>query len=275
MTLVLRAELDVAAALARHAGAAIERVRDEGFVEHEKADSSPVTRADLAADALIREGLRAAYPDDGLLTEESESERVAGTSGRVWVVDPLDGTEAFIDGNVRGYAVQIGLLVDGVPALGVVYEPRADLMLTAAAGAPALAVANGGVPRALAVSKRAELGALRLVTSTTIRAPLKARVLAAGFVDGGGLRSVGVKVGELVRDRADVYLSHHAVHAWDVVAPMAILAAAGGAITDLAGAPFRFDERGHLRPSSGPFLATNGRAHDAAREAILRAWEAP
>lgn len=168
--------------------------------------------------------------------------------------------------------MQIGLLLEGVPALGVVYEPRGDLLLTAAPGQAPLAIMRGAPPTRLAVSTRDDLGALRLLTSTTIRADLKARLLGAGFHDAGGLRSVGVKVGELVLGRADVYLSHHAVHAWDLVAPMAILAAAGGVITDLDGAPLAFDEAGHLRAPLGPFLATNGRAHDAARHAVQRAW---
>src|SRR5258706_14969167 len=118
-------ELRVAVELAREAGAAILDLYD-GLIEvQQKYDLDhiePVTLADRIANEIIVNRIAHEFPDDGILAEESEdTERRLGKR-RVWMIDPLDGTNGFIDGN-GDFAVQIGLAEDGEAVLGVVYKP--------------------------------------------------------------------------------------------------------------------------------------------------------
>lgn len=269
LDLPLSADLALAIRLAREAGRAIERVRAVGFSADVKikADTSPVTEADLAADRLIRDALSTERPDDALLSEES-----TGAAPRpdqaLWCVDPLDGTEAFVDGGaagapyVRGYAVQIARLVpdgSGGPdvvyriQLGVTYEPRADELFFAERGRGTFRVVGGAVSGPLRMSAHGR--APTLLTSKRVDPLSKARFLARGYLDGGALRSVGVKVGRLVLGEADVYLATHQLSWWDLAAPQVILEEAGGRVADLSGAapPYRLVDLS--RPAfGGPFV---------------------
>ncbi|MEZ4266032.1 MAG: 3'(2'),5'-bisphosphate nucleotidase CysQ [Myxococcota bacterium] len=254
-------ELRVATELALAAGAAIERIRVEGFAAERKADRSLVTRADLASESLIRRGLTAAFPSDGLLSEEAAG-IIASRSGRTWVVDPLDGTHAFVHGQ-PGYAVQVGLLDRGVPVLGVVYEPLFDRLYQAVSGAGAwLSTPELGAPTRLQVSTRSARAEMPLITSTSMDADERQRLRdGLGLADAGGLRSVGCKVGTLVRQVSDVYISEHPVHLWDSLAPLVVLQEAGGVMTLADGRPLLYDLAPERLAHPGPFVASNATAH--------------
>ena len=121
--------------IARAAGARIMRYYDGDMDVDTKADDSPVTQADLDANALITERLNDRTPDVPIIAEESElpdyAERKAWT--RFWLVDPLDGTKEFIQRNGE-FTVNIALIQDGQPVLGVVYAPARELLYCAEAG---------------------------------------------------------------------------------------------------------------------------------------------
>jgi myo-inositol-1(or 4)-monophosphatase len=102
---------------------------EQGAISH-KGPLDLVTEADRAVEALIITGLRAAFPQDGILGEEGGM--VSGTSGRIWVIDPIDGTFNFVRGG-RQWAVSIGLWQDGQPVAGVIYAPALGLTLTGGA----------------------------------------------------------------------------------------------------------------------------------------------
>src|SRR5918911_4998101 len=126
-------ELEIAAELARRAGDEALAARREGRLQTgEKAGGEVVTAADLRADEIIREGLRAAFPGDALWTEETPG-RPESARGRMWVVDPLDGTGDFVSGG-DAFSVSIGLAVDGVPTLGAVYNPVRRQLVAGAVG---------------------------------------------------------------------------------------------------------------------------------------------
>jgi len=115
-------ELRVASELARAAGAAIlEHYEGPLHIKQKNYDddTEPVTQADMIANELIVTGLKREFPDDGILAEESVDTKRRLEKSRVWMVDPLDGTNGFIDGN-GDFAVQIGLAENGIRALGVV-----------------------------------------------------------------------------------------------------------------------------------------------------------
>ena len=105
------------------------------FENETKADESPVTAADLAAEAVIEAGLAELAPDIPLVAEEAASEgRLPDISGgRFWLVDPLDGTREFINRNGE-FTVNIGLIADGAPVLGVVHAPALNLTFTGLVG---------------------------------------------------------------------------------------------------------------------------------------------
>ncbi len=262
-----RTDLELAIALAREAGAAIEAVRRSGFSVSDKADASPVTEADQAADRLIRAGLEGERPDDALLSEEHIA-TPARPDQSLWCVDPLDGTEAFI-GGARGYAVQIAQLLPSPAghytlALAVVYEPAFDELFYATRGGGTFAVLGGKSTGPLTVSPRKRSDGLGLVTSTRIRPGLRDGLFTRGYTDGGALRSVGVKVGRLVLGQADVYLATHGLSWWDLAAPQLILEEAGGRVTTFTGEAPVYALPTPVPPEiAGPLVLTNGHDHDA------------
>ncbi|MGB0589942.1 MAG: 3'(2'),5'-bisphosphate nucleotidase CysQ family protein [Myxococcota bacterium] len=264
---MLDRELRVACVLAQEAGAAIEGIRAAGFKEESKSDRTPVTEADLASDRILRRGLLEAFPEDSLLSEESENH--VGGSCRTWIIDPLDGTRGFIN-DVEGYAVQIGLVVDEAPVLGVVYEPRHGRLYFATRGHGAT-LREGGVERLVRVSPRDDFSLMTMVASSSLaqdkRTALRAHLGVSREVV---MRSVGSKVGALVRQNADIYVSSHPVKYWDSCGPLVILEEAGGVWTHLDGSPLSFSMSTTIPIHGGPFLVSNGHRHAEACQAAQR-----
>ena len=127
-------ELEVVIKLARAAGAAaLVHYGGPLRIIHKSENADPVTQADTAANDVIVAGLQAEFPADGLLSEESVDTVRRLELRRVWMVDPLDGTNGFIAGD-GDFAVQIGLAIAGAAALGVVYLPATDVLYYAARG---------------------------------------------------------------------------------------------------------------------------------------------
>ncbi|MBI2194452.1 MAG: 3'(2'),5'-bisphosphate nucleotidase CysQ [Planctomycetes bacterium] len=258
--------LSVAARLAREAGGRILQIASSGLTQARKPDHSLVTNADHASDRFIREGLQAAFPQDAILTEEAGSLGPID-SRRLWVVDPLDGTKAFVR-RVPGFCVMLGLLDDGKPALGVVYDPLSGWLYQAVAGCGASGVPPGQTRRVpLQVSTRRDPHTMALIGSPGMpeewRHAFHQRI---GLLPGPTINSVGIKVGLLVRQEGDVYFNHHSVSFWDTVAPILIAQEAGAIATLLDGQPFEYDLKAVPLVHHGPSLITNGTCHDRLRQ---------
>ena len=263
-------ELETATALARLAGRSILEFYVNGFVAEEKLGvdnfTEPVTIADRTASRIIVEGLAAAFPDDGILSEEEPDDLTRLSKERVWIIDPMDGTAGFVkkDGD---FGVQIGLAVGGVPVAGVVFLPYHDVLYYAAAGSGAYAVAGDGPPEKLTVSGETDFALMGLAASRNHRTLRLSRI-----VEELGLRnevrrgSVGLKIGLIATCECDLYI-HLSPRSkiWDTCAPQIILEEAGGRLTDLFGSPIRCDVR-DVQNHNG-VLATNGAAHT---EAVTR-----
>jgi 3'(2'), 5'-bisphosphate nucleotidase len=258
--------MEVALRLAREAGATIldyydGPVRVERKVDADELHSEPVTAADRAANELIVSGLEREFPEDGILAEESlDTSRRLGKR-RVWMIDPLDGTNGFIarDGD---FAVQIGLAVEGRSVLGVVYQPLPDVLYRAAAGAGAWVERKGFETERALVSEASDIASMRLAASRSHRSPRMDRVVKALDIKDEIRRgSVGVKVGLIVERQCDLYIHlSPRTKQWDTCAPEVILREAGGRFTDLFGEELRYnvpDVQNH-----NGIVATNGRAHD-------------
>jgi 3'(2'), 5'-bisphosphate nucleotidase len=262
----LTREIEVASSLARQAGTIILQVYATDFVVALKGHADPITEADKRSNELIVKGLRQAFPDDGIVAEESHDRSAALRTGRVWYVDPLDGTREFIAKNGE-FSVLIGLAVDGRASAGVVYRPVGDLLFVGISAQGAW-VEECGSRRPLSVSSQTDPRLLRLVVSRSHR-----HRLVPAMRDRIGIReeircgSVGVKIGLLAGGDADLYLEPSSVtSAWDACGPEAVLRGAGGRMTDLVGAPLVYG--GHDLRNQRGLVATNGVCHDQVIAAI-------
>jgi 3'(2'), 5'-bisphosphate nucleotidase len=263
-------ELRVACDLARLAGAAIlEHYEGPLNIKQKNYDDDvePVTQADTIANDLIVTGLKREFPNDGILAEESVDTKRRLEKSRVWMVDPLDGTNGFIDGN-GDFAVQIGLAEDGNVALGVVYQPLTGVLYRA--------VRDGGTwierpnfdPEQVHVSDKKTLSEMRLAASRSHRSPRMNKVVTQlGFQDEVQRGSVGIKIGLLVEQQCDVYIHlSPRTKQWDTCAPQVILTEAGGRITDLFGYPLNYNVP-DVQNRNG-LVASNGVSHSQIIETL-------
>lgn len=263
-------EMRVACELARTAGAAIlEHYEGPLNIKQKNYDDDvePVTQADMIANELIVTRLKREFPDDGILAEESvDTERRLGKS-RVWMVDPLDGTNGFIEGN-GDFAVQIGLAEDGLCVLGVVYQPLTDVLYRAVRGGGTWIERPQFEPEKAVVSDTKTLSAMRLAASRSHRSPRMNKVIAQlGFEEEVQRGSVGIKVGLLIEQQCDVYIHlSPRTKQWDTCAPEVILLEAGGRISDLFGYPLNYNVP-DVQNRNG-LIASNGVAHDQIIETL-------
>jgi 3'(2'), 5'-bisphosphate nucleotidase len=265
---MLEKELETALALARVAGKRILEFYALEIIAEEKlgADNltEPVTIADRTASTIIVEGLAEAFPEDGILSEEeTDVVEIRSSRRRVWMIDPIDGTWGFIkkDGD---FGVQIGLTEDGEAILGVVYLPAHQELYYAARGAGAFFIGRDQARRRLKTSGKTNFTEMSLASSRNHRSPRMYRILEDfGFRQEVQRGSVGLKVGLIARQICDVYIHLSArTKFWDTCAPQIILEEAGGRMTDLFGAPLRYDAD-DVQNHNG-IVASNGAAHEAA-----------
>lgn len=256
-------ELAIALALAREAGAAILEVYEGPLDIQQKSDTDdrePVTQADTIANEIIVERLRREFPDDGILAEESIDTPHRLEKSRVWMIDPLDGTTGFIDGN-GDFAVQIGLTEDGKCVLGVVYQPLTGVLYRAVRNRGAWIDRPDYEPEQVSVSGHTDISTMRLAASRAHRSPRMDQVVQAFGLKEEVLRgSVGIKVGLIVEQQCDLYVHlSPRTKQWDTCAPEIILREAGGAITDLFGRPLAYNQA-EVQNRNG-VVASNGVAH--------------
>jgi myo-inositol-1(or 4)-monophosphatase len=230
-------ELATTIRAAREAGATA--LGMQGAVsETRKSDGSPVTQGDLAADAIIRHHLALAFPDDAILSEEFADSPARLANRRLWIVDPIDGTKDYLAG-ADEWAVQVALAIDGRLALGVLDLPGEGVCLVGVPGSGAWLLDADG-QRPLAIDHAASDV---LITSESKRNRDAVTRIRAALPEFTSLHatSVGVKVWRIIAGIAGLYIHPRSIAEWDAAAPAAVLAAAGGTATDLAGRPLRFN----------------------------------
>ncbi len=265
---MLKKELETAIALARKAGERILEFYALKIIAEQKIGvdnfSEPVTIADRTASKIIVEGLAESFPEDAILSEEETDDAENRMIGkRVWMIDPIDGTQGFInkDGD---FGVQIGLTEDSEPILGVVFLPFHNELFYAVKGEGTFLIENDESPKSLRVSAKTDFTEMILAVSRNHLSPKMSQV-ASNFVVKEVIHrgSVGLKIGLIARQIADLYihLSPRTKY-WDSCAPQIILEEAGGKMTDLFGAPLRYDL--HDVQNHNGILASNGAVHDSA-----------
>ena len=254
--------LDPVIQLANEAAAAIMAVyvqTDSGA--RAKDDQSPLTEADLAAHRSLVTGLARLTPDLPVLSEEGGlpdfSERSRWT--RYWLIDPLDGTKEFLKRNGE-FTVNVALIVDHRPVLGVVQVPATGVCYAASPARGAFKVEVGGAVHPIAVrpcpvGRRATVVASRSHQSPEVAAYLE----RLGPSD---LASMGssLKICLVAEGKADIYPRLGPTSEWDTAAAQAVLEAAGGQLTDLAGRPLRYNGKVEIL---NPFFLAFG---DASRD---------
>lgn len=213
-------DAELAAHLAHHAGQILLQVRDSGVFEGKALGKA----GDATANEFLCHALRAARPDDGLLSEEEKDNADRLKQSRVWIVDPVDGTREY--GEARtDWAVHVALSVDGKPAIGAVALPGLGEVLRT--DHPA------ALPQAVATP--------RLVVSRT--RPAKEAVAVADALGGElvPMGSAGAKAMAVVRGEAEIYLHTGGQYEWDSCAPAAVAAAHGLHCSRVDGSPLLYN----------------------------------
>ena len=232
---------------------------------HAAAQEEAVTDADRDSQRFIVKGLRTRFPTDGVIGEENDTGSAItfdapDPNGRVWVIDPIDGTNNFIMG-LGNFAVCIGLLDRGMPVLGVVYDVTRDTMYAAARGQGAWA--NNRQLHALDTPLNDS--SMLMLTSNLLYPDGKCPAWAPRWMGQTTwkIRMLGSAALEAVHVASGV--AHGAITVngklWDAVAPAALVLEAGGTLTDLQGKPvFPFDATNYTGKKV-PFLAAAPAAH--------------
>jgi len=243
-------------ATAIEAGKKIMQIRAGKMGVSYKADSSPVTLADQAAEKIILRDLREITPEIPIVAEESASEgKIPHVTDRFWLVDPLDGTKEFISGGTD-FTVNISLIEDGNPTFGIIYTPASgELYTTRNQNTATLQKVHDGVcigdesPIFVREANQKKLIALtsksHLDDDTKIF--LKKLKVKDTISAGSSLKFCVVAAGG-----ADVYPRFGPTMEWDIAAGHAILNAAGGSITNPDGTPFQYNKPDFR---NGPFIA--------------------
>ncbi|ETR76766.1 CysQ protein [Afipia sp. P52-10] len=230
------------------ASAAILEVARREVSAESKQDGSPVTEADLAADRIIVDGLTRLMPAVPVVSEERVDRSTGPYLASFFIVDPLDGTREFIAGH-DDYTVNVALVTNGRPLLGVISAPALGLLWRGVVGSGAERMELSADP----AKRAASLATIR--PRPWPRGPWLAAVSRShgdprtdAFIDsrgGAGRVPIGsaLKFCRVAEGAVDIYPRLSAISEWDIAAGHAILEAAGGVVTDSRGQPIRFGQR--------------------------------
>ncbi len=259
--------LDDIGRLAVEAGRAILEIYHTDFAVDHKADKSPLTLADMRSHRIIADGLQTAYPDIPVLSEEGKSisYEVRKDWDRFWLVDPLDGTKEFIQRN-DDFTVNIALICNHVPVMGVVYVPARDDLYLADVQQGCFRKFRG-IKTQLKIPLQMPEMALRIVQSRShpsdeLEAFIQRLPALQSIPRGSSLKFCAVASGE-----ADLYPRLGPTWEWDTAAGHAVVLAAGGVVVDLDGNPVCYNKETLL---NGPFLAAPSREFLQNIHAIVR-----
>ena len=236
--------LEVARRAALAAGEAILEVYATAFDVQHKTDKTPVTEADLAAERIIVAMLSEAFPDIPIASEEQvEAEGLPSCGTHFWAVDPLDGTREFVARNGE-FAVNIGLVEDGVPILGVIYGPALGVTYAARGPGTATRQRTGAEPEAIHARTAPPDGLVIIHSRSHENSRRLAEFLQDYPVSQRKQRGCALKFGAIAAGEADLYPRFGTTMEWDTAAGQAILEAAGGRVETLAGTPLRYGKPG-------------------------------
>jgi 3'(2'), 5'-bisphosphate nucleotidase len=240
---------DLLIATARQAGAKILEIyehEDFSKVVDMKADNSPLTMADHEANKIIVEALEKYFPEIPIISEEEKAipYETRKNWSICWLVDPLDGTKEFIKRNGE-FTVNIALIENGKPVLGVIYAPVPDIMYFGKRGQGAWKEEEKGKRQPIQVGDKTEG-----ITSVESRshASDEDSVLSRYRINDRVSVGSSLKFCSVAEGKADIYYRHGPTMEWDTAAGQAILEAAGGSMHRLDGTPFTYNKENLLNP---------------------------
>jgi 3'(2'), 5'-bisphosphate nucleotidase len=249
VSVTLKELLPQIVSLSHAAGDAIMKIySSDDFGTTYKDDNSPLTKADTAAHQLIVKGLKALNPDVPVLSEESKQidYETREMWSSYWLIDPLDGTKEFLKRNDE-FTVNIALIQDGVPVLGVVFAPALDFSYFAAKDADAFRQDGNTEPVPIRVGDYRK-GQLKVMITRSHSSPelmefLK-KVGDCEIVSAGS----SLKLCRVADGGAHFYPRLGPTMEWDTAAAQCVVEQAGGAVTDLSGDPLRYNKPDLLNP---------------------------
>jgi myo-inositol-1(or 4)-monophosphatase len=223
-----------------------------------KGKNSPVSEADIAVDALLRAKLMSVAPDYGWLSEESVDDHSRLSARRVWIVDPIDGTSAFVAG-LPDWTISAALVEDGRPILGALFAPVENAMLTAAGGAGAFC--NG---TRLAIREDPSLHDLRVAGPKYFLAALHEHL--PDLVPTPRIHSLALRLARVAQGSLDVALASRHSRDWDLAAADLLVHEAQGMLTTIGGDRLTYNRPD---PTHGALVAAS-RVRHAAIRGLLR-----
>ena len=245
-------DLTLLAEAARRAGRLAAQMQGQGVRSWEKpGGAGPVSEADIAVDAALREDLLGARPDYGWLSEETEDDPARLARERVFIVDPIDGTRNFIDGG-RTWALSLAVAHRGAVVAAAVHLPARDKMYLAAAGGGA---SLNGAP--IAVSRRESLEGAQVLAARAGLDPASWRGPVPGMRR-AFRPSLAYRLALVAEGRFDAMLTLRPSWEWDIAAGALIVCEAGGAATDRRGRALEFNRP---EPKAEGILAANVALH--------------
>jgi fructose-1,6-bisphosphatase/inositol monophosphatase family enzyme len=216
--------------------------RGGGQVENKASTGfDPVTEADKAAETVMRDLIRRQRPDDAIIGEEFDDH--TGTSGWTWVLDPIDGTRAFINGWDE-WCISIGLLKNNQPFIGVVFQPKINKLYVAELGKGAMC--NDERLRITCEAK-----------TITGAFPMMKPYLDEGYIRAEPIPSLALRIISVATNQHAIALASANSHDWDSAAAFLILKEAGGEIVSLQEMPFRFNKLSLKQPPFKAFFKEN------------------
>jgi myo-inositol-1(or 4)-monophosphatase len=227
-------ELTILEKAIQAAGAEALRLANEGFETTQKADQSPVTSVDLAVNRMLHRDLLSAFPRDGWLSEESPDDAARLKKDRVWVVDPIDGTKAFIN-RVPEFCISIALVEHGHPTVAAIYNPSTNELFSATRGGglrlnckpvDSEHVSDREQPVIALSQWERQIGRFASLDSETQHRPMLSIAWALALMACG---------------RIDAVATFEPENEWDVAAGVLLITEAGGEITDGAGQALTFN----------------------------------
>lgn len=237
-------ELQIAKELAVKAGYEIMKVYTTDFSVELKEDNSPLTEADLNANAVIVSGLENEFSDYAILSEELQDDLIRMDNDYCWIVDPLDGTKEFIKKNDE-FTVNIALSYQGKSIIGVVYVPVTEELYYAVEGQGAYYEFDNKVER-IHVSEREE--AIVLLSSRSHRRETFTNLVDNNSEKIDSIMAVGssLKGCLIARGVADVYYRYGPTGEWDTAAMEVIVKEAGGIMKELNGLDFKYNRKNNI-----------------------------
>ena len=211
----------------REAGALAASTFQTALKTWTKHGGSPVSEADIAVDKLLRQRLTALAPDAGWLSEESEDDRARMHAPRLWVVDPIDGTRAYVTGRTD-WSISVALVTEGRPVIAAIYAPMQENFYAASAGEgtilngiPIRASAGADFAGRIATGPKPMLERLAKVAPTLVMEPK--------------VFSLALRIARIADGTLDIAFASRDSHDWDLAAADLLVHEAGGALTTLAG----------------------------------------